>query len=149
MRSIIFTALTCGSLLILPACATMPDPVEVCSAQWIAPRAERAMSDFKRDTRSIFKKLRKTGDTLQDGGTIGALQMFSLLSSLNALENKLKNGRAIRDMRMLATTCDDPELLKNAINDFMLEQGISERFIQFLNGFDAYTKLLKTGETPI
>lgn len=149
MRSIIFTALTCGSLLILPACATIADPAEVCSAQWIAPRAERAMSDFKQDTRSIFKKLRKTGDTLQDGGTLGTLQMFSLMSSLNALGNKLKNGRAIRDMRTLATTCDDPDLLKNAMSDFMREQGISERFIQFLNGFDAYTRLLETGEAPI
>ncbi len=145
----IFTKLAItGLLLATSACTTVPDPAKVCSAEWVAPRAERAMSDFKRDTRSIFRKLKKTGNKLQDGGKIGPLQMFSLMNSLSSLGKKLENGRAMRDMRTLAKTCDNPQLIKNAMTDFMRQQGIDEKFIQFLNGFEAYTRLLETGEIP-
>ena len=136
------------SIFSLGACATTPDPAEVCSAEWIAPRAERAMSDFKHDTTKIFKTFRKSADRLQDGGQIGPLQMFAMMNSLSSLANKFENGHAIRDMRTLAQTCDDPELIKNAMTDFMKDQGISDQFINFINGMDEYRKLLESGKRP-
>ena len=148
MRKFIASAVLVSTLIGTSACTTVPDPAEVCSAEWIAPRADRAMKDFKRDTRSIFKKLKKTGNKLESGGNIGPLQMFSLMNSLSSLGKKLENGRAMRDMRTLANTCDDPKLIKTAMTDFMRDQGIDEKFIRFLNNFDAYTTLLETGEKP-
>lgn len=148
MRTIILTLGLTGLLLGTSACTTVPDPAEVCSAEWIAPRADRAMKEFKRDTRSIFKKLKKTGNKLESGGNIRPLQMFSLMNSLSNLGKKLENGRAMRDMRTLANTCDDPKLIKTAMTDYMREQGIDEKFIRFLNNFEAYTTLLETGEKP-
>lgn len=132
----------------LSACASTPDPAEVCSAEWIKPRAERAMTDFKRDTKSTFKKLKKAGDTLSDGDQLGPLQMFSLMSSVNRLTDNFENGRAMKDMRTMATTCNDPDLIKTAMTDFMREQGISEKLIQFLNGMKEYQQLLATGKRP-
>jgi hypothetical protein len=134
--------------LVLSACASTPDPAEVCSAEWIQPRAERAMTDFKKDTRSTFKKLKKAGDTLTDGGTLGPLQMYSLMGSINRLTDNFENGRAMKDMRTLASTCNDPDLIKTAMTDFMREQGISERFINFLNNLKEYQNLLATGKRP-
>ena len=135
-------------LLLLSACASTPDPAEVCSAEWITPRAERAMNEFESDTRSTFKTLKKVGDKLSNGDQIGPIQMFTVMSAVNRLSDKFKNSRAMKDMRILATTCDDPNLIKSAMTDFMREQGIDENFINFLNGLKEYQKLLETGEKP-
>lgn len=148
MRTIFISASLAGSLLFLSACTTVPDPAKVCSAEWIAPRAERAMHDFKKDTRSIFKKLKKSGNTLKDGDDIGPLQMFSLMNSISRLGKKFEHGHAMRDMRTLAKTCDDPKLIQNAMTNFMRQEGIDEQFIGFINRMDIYQELLKTGKKP-
>lgn len=148
MRSFILVLALSSATVILPACATAPKPAEVCSSEWIAPRADRAMNDFKKDTTSIFKKLRKAGESLADNGSVGPIQMFFLMNSIKSLGNKFENGHAMRDMRTLASTCNDPELIKSAMTDFMREQGIDERIVNFLNGFEAYTQMLRTGKTP-
>ena len=106
------------------------------------------MNEFKRDTTKTFKTFRKTADRMKDGGSIGPLQMFSMMNALSSLANKFENGRAMKDMRTLAQTCDDPELIKNAMTDFMRDQGISEQFIGYINGIDEYRKLIDTGERP-
>jgi hypothetical protein len=134
-----------GSMLVISACATTPDPEIVCSADWIAPRAERAMKEFKQDTRSTFRTFKKTGNRLQKGQSLGPIQMLSMMSAINGLADKFKNGKAMRDMRTLANTCDDPSLIKNAMTDYMREQGISENFIDFINDIDVYKNLLETG----
>ena len=148
MKNALLTLSLTGILLGASACTTVPDPAKVCSAEWIAPRADRAMNEFKRDTRSIFKRLKKTGSKLESGNNIGPVQMFSLMNSLSRLGKKLENGRAMRDMRTLASTCDDPKLIKNTMTNFMREQGIDDKFIRFLNNFEAYTTLLETGKKP-
>lgn len=132
----------------LGACATMPDPAKVCTAEWIAPRIERAMGDFERDTKKIFKTFRKSADRMRDGGSLGPLQMFSMMNSLSSLAKKFENGRAMRDMRTLANTCDDPNLVKDAMADFMRKQGISDSFINFINGLEDYQRLIETGKRP-
>ncbi|MBL4853658.1 MAG: hypothetical protein JKY25_05405 [Robiginitomaculum sp.] len=134
--------------LSLGACSTTPDPVEICSAEWITPRLDRAMNDFERDTSKIFKKFRKAADSLQNGGNIGPLQMFSIMNALSSLADKFENGRAVRDMRILAQTCDDPQLIKNAMTDFMRSKGLPDSFINFINGIDEYQKLLDTSIRP-
>lgn len=136
------------AISLLSACATAPDPAEVCSAEWIGVRSGKAMKEFKRDTRPIFRKLRKTGESLKDGRQPGPLQMFSLMNAVSKLGRKFENGRAMKDMRTLAATCDDPELIKNAMTDFMREQGIDEKFIGFINSLDAYKTMLETGKKP-
>ncbi|NNC37272.1 MAG: hypothetical protein EX271_02990 [Acidimicrobiales bacterium] len=147
MKTAFITAVS-APLLFLSACASTPDPAEVCSAEWITPRAERAMDDFKKDTRSTFKSLKKVGEKVANGDQIGPLQMFSVMNSINKLGKTFENGRAMKDMRTLANTCDDPDLIKTAMTDFMREQGIEEKFINFLNGLQEYQKLLETGRRP-
>jgi len=132
----------------LSACSTVPDPAKVCTAEWVKPRAERAMRDFEKDTRKIFKTFRKSADRLENGGNIGPLQMFSMMNAISSLAKKFENGRAMRDMRTLAQTCDDPKLIKNAMTDFMRKKGISDNFINFINGLDEYKELLDTGKKP-
>ncbi len=148
MRLSFFGPALLGATFLFSACATTPDPAKICSAEWVGVRSEKAMTQFKRDTRPIFRKLRKTGETLKDGRQPGPLQMFSLMNSLSKLGRKFENGRAMKDMRTLASTCNDPELIKNAMTDFMREQGIDEKFIGFINSLEAYKTMLETGKRP-
>ncbi len=143
----LLTTLIIASLS-LGACSTTPAPVDICSAEWITPRVDRAMDEFERDTRKIFKKFRKAADSLQNGGSIGPLQMFSVMSALSSLADKFENGRAVQDMRTLAQTCDDPQLIKNAMTDFMRNKGLPENFINFINEIDEYQKLLDAKIRP-
>ncbi len=131
--------------LILQACASTPDPVKVCSAEWIAPRVERHMADFEKNTRKIFRTFEKTAKDYSSDGKVKPLQMFAMMNSLKSLKNKFENGRAMKDMRTLATTCDDPELIKNAMIGFLRKKGFNDRFIQFLNDLEQYKKLLEIG----
>lgn len=142
MSAIIVSALSLG------ACSTVPDPAKVCTAEWIAPRAERAMHSFEKGTRKIFKTFRKSADRLQDGGKMGPLQMFVMMNALSSLANKFENGRPMRDMRTLAQTCNDPKLITKAMTDFMRDKGLSDQFINFINGLDEYKELLETGKRP-
>ncbi len=144
MRSkILFSALLSAGLSI-GACSTTPDPAEICSAEWIEPRIERAVNEFERDTRKIFRKFRKAADSLQDGGNIGPLQMLSVMNAVSALADKFENAQAVQDMRLLAQTCDEPELIKNAMTGFMRKKGLPDIFIGFINEIDAYKDLLNT-----
>jgi len=137
-----------SALLLLSGCASTPDPAEVCSAEWIKPRAERAMDDFKKDAGSTFRKLEKAGKTYAEGKSLGPFQKLFLMGSINNLADNFENGRGIRDLRTLASTCNDPNLLKNTMSNFMREQGISDKFISYLNSFKAYIDLLETGKRP-
>ncbi len=148
MRATLLVITALVSTSILSACATAPDPAKVCSAEWVSVRSGKAMKEFKRDTRPIFRKLRKTGESLKDGRQPGPLQMFSLMNAVSKLGRKFENGRAMKDMRTLAATCDDPELIKNAMTDFMREQGIDEKFIGIINSLDASKTMLETVKKP-
>ena len=139
---LLFLTITLASLGI-GGCATTPDPAEVCTARWIQPRAERAMYDFQRDTDKIFRTFRKTADGYKKNGSVSPLQMLSLMSAVSNLGNKMKNGRSMRDLRTLARTCNDPELIKNEMDKFLRQKGISTDFINFLNGIERYRKLLE------
>jgi len=134
--------------LSLGACATAPSPVEVCSAQWIAPRVEDAMIDFKRDTTKSFKVFKKSAQKLSDGKTLGPIQMFTLMSAISSLSQKIEKGQPLKDLRTLSRSCNDPDLIKTALNDFMKNQGISDNFIQFINGLKLYSDLINTTQNP-
>ena len=70
------------------------------------------------------------------------------MGSLSRLADNFENGRGMRDMRTLASTCNDPNLIKDFMVQFMREQGISEKFITFINGLKEYQQLLATGKRP-
>jgi len=133
---------------ILSACATQLDPAEVCSAEWITPRTERAMQDIERTSSGALKSLRRLGDTYARGKTPGPLQLLSLSSSMKKLERQVKNGRGIRDLKTVARTCDDPKILTDSLTGFMREQGLPDNMINFVTQLPAYQSILADTLAP-
>ena len=128
--------------LFLSACATTYDPVEVCSANWVKPRAERAVNYIEKDAQSVLKALRKHSDSYARGKTPGPLQALALTLAVKNLEKEIKNGQGIKDLRILRDTCNDPEIISDALTEFMQDQGLPGGLINFIQGLDAYQSLI-------
>lgn len=131
--------------LLLSACATTYDPAQVCTAEWIQPRAMKAAKSIESDASSVFKNLRKVADTYARGGTPGPLTLFSLSNSVKRLESELKNGRGMRDLKMLSNTCNDPNIVRSAMTDLMRRQGVPADMIDFIENMDRYKDILNQG----
>ena len=105
--SLIFACLT----LALTGCATAPDPAKVCTSEWIGERSDKAISRIQSKAGSSLKSLRKAGESWSKGNKPNFIQMALLSRSLKGLENELKNGRGMRDLKTVAATCNDPKII--------------------------------------
>ena len=141
--SIIFACLT----LALTGCATAPDPAKVCTSEWIGERSDKAISRIQSKAGSSLKSLRKAGESWSKGNKPNFIQMALLSRSLKGLENELKNGRGIRDLKTVAATCNDPKIISDAMGNFMRKQGLPDNIINFIEGMGLYQELIKPDPT--
>ncbi|MEP3892125.1 MAG: hypothetical protein ABJN69_16830 [Hellea sp.] len=126
----------------LAGCATAPDPAKVCTAEWIGERSDKAISRIESKAGRSLKSLRKAGKSWSKGKTPNPFQMLMLSSSLKSLENELKNGRGIRDLKTLSATCNDPKIISDAMGGFLRKQGLPENVINFVEGMGIYQDLI-------
>lgn len=129
--------------VLISGCVTTPDPAEVCTAEWIKPRAERAVNYLERDTKRIIKSLKKSAAGFEKGETPGLFQILALSSSVEKLMKELKSGRAIKDLRILRDTCNDPNIIEDALTDFMKDQGLPSGLIDFVKTLEPYKDLME------
>jgi len=137
----ILSATLAGALL--TGCASTPDPAKVCTSEWIAPRVDRAVSRIESKTSRSVKALSKASESWVKGKTPGPLTMLSLSSSLKSLEKELKDGRGMRDLKTLSSTCNDPKLVSTAMSNFMQKQGLPDNMIGFIESLPIYQDIIK------
>lgn len=111
------------SALALSGCATT-SPERICSAEWIGARADRALDAIERDTTRAMISLRKVGESYADGREPNVLALLNLRRTLSDLEDELTDGRGVRDLRTLATTCDDPQLVAHGLDRWLVSQDL-------------------------
>ncbi len=131
---------------LLTACASTPDPAKVCTAEWIAPRAERAADRLEDKTAKAFRALRKVGAQWVSGDKPGTLSLLSLRGAVRDLEDELKDGRGVRDLRTLAQTCNDPELVRTEVTKVLERQEIPAPVLNFLRGSSLLDRLIELAE---
>ena len=141
--SLIFACLT----LALTGCATAPDPAKVCTSEWIGERSDKAISRIQSKASRSLKSLRKAGESWSKGNKPNFIQMALLSRSLKGLENELKNGRGMRDLKTVAATCNDPKIISDAMGSFMRKQGLPDNIINFIEGMGLYQELIKPDPT--
>ena len=134
-----------GSVLSV-GCASTPDPAVVCTAEWIAPRAERAVERIEAKSAKAFRNMRKAGAAYVAGDQPGPFTLLALRRSFEDLENELKNGRGTKDLRTLARTCDDPELIRDQVTALLERQQIPDRVIAFLDATSLLDRLIELAE---
>ena len=127
----------------LTACASTPDPAVVCTSEWIAPRADKALDRIERKSARALKNIRKAGAAYVSGDTPGPLTLLSLRRSFDDLEDELRNGPGVRDLRTLARTCDDPELISNKIGELLERQNVPDSVMAFLERTTILDRLIE------
>ncbi len=131
------------SLLALPACASTPDPAKICTSEWINARADKAVSRIEGRTQSSMKAIKNAAKSWAKGRKPGPLQLWTLSNSIKSLENELLSGRGMKDLKTLASTCNDPEIISKAMTGFMRNQGLPDNLINFIENFDRYKALIQ------
>jgi len=115
MKNIIKT-LTCVALVAsLTACASTPKPEEICTSEWISKRSVKAIDSIEKRAGSSIKALTKAAQSWANGKQPGLFQMLALQNSFKGLEKELKTGQGIKDLRLLSSTCNDPEIVSKAM----------------------------------
>ena len=130
------------SLLLMTACATKHDPAVVCTSNWIKPRVDAAMGDFRSNSDQILANLKKVGkEAASSGGQLSLLQKARILPSLISLVNSFQNGQTLKDLNVLSETCNDPQLVMRSFTDLLKEYNVPDSFIQLLDELDSFKKL--------
>ena len=127
----------------ISGCATAPDPAKVCTSEWIGKRSDKAISRIESKASRSLNSLQKAGKSWAKGKTPNPFQMLILSNSLKGLEKELKNGQGIRDLKILAATCDDPKIISDAMGGFLRKQGLPDNIINFIEGMGLYQDLIK------
>jgi len=125
------------------ACATTPSPEKICSAEWIAPRADKAVSRIEKKTRRAIKTLRRTGESLTKGKSPSVFAMIGLSSAFEDLEYEFTKGPGMRDLKTVAKTCDDPEVITKAMRQVFKNQGVSDDVFDLIAALPFYKALLQ------
>ncbi len=135
-------------LMLLGACASTPDPAEICSAEWITPRATKAVSKIEKRAGSSIRNLSKVSESWAKGKTPNFLEMLALRNSISKMKKELTNGQGIRDLRTVAKTCNDPDLIKDSMHDLLERQGLSENLIKWMENNPIYEGLVSSLAEP-
>ncbi len=130
------------SAMLFAGCAKHYDPEEVCTGKWIKPRVDQAMADFKDKSKTAMKMLKGVSGDVAKTGELGKFQMITAMISLASLVTEFKDSNAVRDLRILSKTCDDPKLVTKAFSGYLREQGAPESIVNLLEQVDAFQKLI-------
>lgn len=133
-------------LILLSACSTTPDPTEVCTAAWIEPRVDKAVERIETRLDKTLRAFRSVGESWMSGRTPGPIQMFRLSNAAKNLEDELTDGRGVRDLRLLASTCNDPDLIREQVYTLLDREGLPEPLLNFLDTTGILEGLIETAK---
>lgn len=148
MRRTHISCLIAPCLIALSGCSTTPDPAVVCTEAWIEPRVDLAMDRIETRLDKALRAFRTVGESWMKGGNPGPIQMFRLSNAAKDLENELIDGRGVRDLRLLASTCDDPDLVREQVYSLLDREGLPAPLKDFLDVTGILEGLIQTAEGP-
>lgn len=120
-------------------CATTPE--QVCSANWIKPRADAALADFKSVTSDAWVRLQRSGEVAAQRGELGLAEQARVLLDLGRVLGSFKDSRARSDLRRLAKTCNEPSLVSNALITTFEDYGVPQSYISLMRELDEFVEL--------
>ena len=136
------------ALTLLSACASTPDPAEICTAEWITPRATKAVNQIEKSAKSSFKTFADVSKTWASGKQPNLLQSVALFSAMNKMKKELTRGQGIKDLKTVAKTCNDPSIIKTSMHDLLERQGLSDNLIAWIENSPIYESLISTIAEP-
>lgn len=74
--------------------------------------------------------------------------MFQLTRALDKMKKELTNGQGIRDLKIVAKTCNNPEIIKDSMRDLLERQGISDNLVQRIESNPIYQSVITSIAEP-
>ena len=136
------------ALALLSACASTPDPAEICTAEWITSSATKAANQIEKSAKSSFKTFADVSKTWASGKQPNLLQSVALFSAMNKMKKELTRGQGIKDLKTVAKTCNDPNTVKTSMHDLLERQGLSDNLIAWIENSPIYESLISTIAEP-
>jgi|GEM_PF-1065528 len=136
------------TLSFLGACASTPDPAEVCTSEWIAPRADNAVERIEKRAKSSLKTFSSVAKTRAEGKNPDILQRAKLYLAVESMKKELTRGQGIKDLKTLAQTCNDPKLVGDSMRGLLERNGLRQNIITWLEGNPIYQRLISTVSAP-
>ena len=136
------------ALMLLSACASVPDPAEICTAEWNTPRATKAVDSIEKSARSSFKTFRDVSEKWASGKQPGLLQLIALNGAMNKMKKELTRGRGIKDLKTVAKTCNDPNIIKTSMHDLLERQGLSDNLISWIENSPIFESIISSIAEP-
>ena len=148
MKILLRSLICLPALALLSACASVPDPAEVCTAEWITPRATKAVNSIEKSAKSSFKTFRDVSETWASGKQPGFFQLLALNSAMNKMKKELTRGQGITDLKTVAKTCNDPNIIKTSMHDLLERQGLSDNLIAWVENSPIYSSIIASIAEP-
>ena len=146
---ILFRSLVClPALILLSACASVPDPAEVCTAEWISKSATKAVDSIEKSAKSSFKTFRDVSETWASGKQPGFFQLIALNGAMNKMKKELTRGQGIKDLKTVAKTCNDPNIIKTSMHDLLERQGLSNNLIGWIENSPIFESIISSIAEP-
>lgn len=127
-------------------CATAPTPEEICTPTWIEPRVDRAVERIETRLDRTLSALTEAGESWLRGQTPGPLQLLRLSNAAKSLEREIEDGQGINDLRLIARTCNDPELIRTQMYELLYRQGVSPKLTDFLEQTGVMEQIISVAE---
>lgn len=64
------------------------------------------------------------------------------------MKKELTRGQGIKDLKIVAKTCNDPNLIKDSMRNVMERQGVSSSLIQWVESNPIYENLISSISEP-
>ena len=142
MKNITVTFIAALTCLTITGCATAPKPEQICTSEWISKRSDKALDRIESKAGQSIKALTKAAESWARGKKPNLFQMLALQNSFKGLEKELKYGRGMKDLKTLASTCNNPKIISDAMAGFLRKQDLPESMIRFIEGFEPYQRLI-------
>lgn len=148
MTGLARTTILTAALIGLGACASTPDPAEVCTSEWIQPRAEKAVAKIQKRASSSLLTLRSVSEKFVEGKKPGPLQLWQLSNAVKKLNKELTQGQGITDLKTVATLCNDPEIIDDSLVGLMERRGLSDSLIRRIQNNPIYQSAISVMTEP-
>lgn len=143
MKKILLTSLSFITIVSISGCATAPEPEEICTSEWIGKRSTQAIGKIESKAGRSIKALTKAAESWSKGKTPSFFQMLALQNAFKGLEKELTSGVGMKDLRTLAKTCNDPQIVSDAMSNLLRKQNLPDNVINFIENFEPYQRLLR------
>ncbi len=127
----------------LSGCASTPSPEKICTTEWIAPRANHAIDRLETKTSKAVKTLKKAGVALLEGRKPGMFTMMRLSSAFEDIKYEFTDGPAMQDLKTLAKTCNNSEVITKSMRQVFENQGVSDKLLNFMESLPLYQDIIR------